>query len=435
MLEAISAKGGDSDVVDRLASAVEASRTALTDNIARTLEAVEQAVVDGIIADAQRAEFSAELESIDVGGIMNFYAVNSHLESIKTQLTDSRKQRLLDLSAKWHQLKSSFAKRKENDKFERASSFVQKAFEQGDTRVVDECLARISEMTEGGEFEDNWFASASKRDVLDELLRAASHIEPWLQQNPDVLANLPTIVESGSSVGNWKIDDLLPTRRREVAEAVKAWAELKKRGSRPKEVGMYLAVVLRYLGFTFAGNESAAVRVERREADWLHARASASSSDLAKPIPQFGSLSNDSYDVMCLWGRPSADAMGARLHEARLEGRSLIVFYFGLLTKNERIKVAHLARERELGVVVLDDVLLTFLAGEKDARLRAFLPCALPFSALNPYTPFQAGDVPGTEAARRELHCLWRPAAWKVCASAPCAARVSSAEAGTIRFG
>jgi AAA domain len=412
VIEAISAKKETADIVRRLATAVEASRSVLADNIARTLEAVEQAIVDGIIADAQRAEFSAELESIDVGGVMNFHAVSSRLESIKTQLADSHKQRLLDLSIKWQQVKSYIDERKETGKFERASSFVKKAFEQGDTRVVDECLARISEMAEGGEFEDNWFASVTKRDILGEFLRASSYIEPWLQQSPDALTNLPAIIDAGSSIGSWKIDELLPTRRREVSDAVKAWGELKKRGSRPKEVGMYLAVVLRYLGFTFAGNESAAVRVERREADWLHARASASSSDLAKPIPQFGSLSNDNYEVLCLWGRPSVDAMGARLHEARLDGRSLIVFYFGLLTRNERIKVARLTRERELSVVILDDMLLTFLAGEKDARLRAFLPCALPFSALNPYTPFQAGDVPpemffGREAMARELR---RPA-------------------------
>lgn len=45
-------------------------------------------------------------------------------------------------------------------------------------------------------------------------------------------------------------------------------------------------------------------------------------------------------------------------------------------------------------MVVLDEVLLVYLAREQDSRLNAFLRCAVPFSSINPYTPFQAGDVP-----------------------------------------
>ena len=37
---------------------------------------------------------------------------------------------------------------------------------------------------------------------------------------------------------------------------------------------------------------------------------------------------------------------------------------------------------------------MVFLCAENHARLPVFLRCALPFSAVNPYTPFQAGDVP-----------------------------------------
>ena len=42
----------------------------------------------------------------------------------------------------------------------------------------------------------------------------------------------------------------------------------------------------------------------------------------------------------------------------------------------------------------MDDILLLYLAQERDVRLPAFMKCSLPFSAVNPYTPFQAGDVP-----------------------------------------
>ena len=58
--------------------------------------------------------------------------------------------------------------------------------------------------------------------------------------------------------------------------------------------------------------------------------------------------------------------------------------------------------------MVLDEVLLVFLARFDDSRLPAFLRCSLPYAALNPYTPFQAGNVPpemyyGRDKMVREL--------------------------------
>lgn len=398
------------EAMPRLQSATENSRVLLRRKIEQTLEAIEQGVVDGIIADAQRAAFSAEIEAIVPEEVFNFTVIYNRLEAVASQLAAARERRLQDLVSKWKQMEPSVAPRVSADKLGGIRSFVQTSFTRGDTRVVDECLARLGEMLEGGgELEDALFAPAVNRDVLGEFLRAAPEIEAWLGGSEgEPLAALPKILEEKHSIGAWKVGELLPTRRAEAADAVRAWTELKRRGAQSKESVMYVKVILRYLGFTFVGSESAAVRVERRGSDWLHARAAASASDLAKPIPQFGSLAGNNCDVICLWGRPSTDTIGARLHEARLDGRSLLVFYFGHLTMQERTSMARLAREREFAFAIMDDVLLTFLAGEKDARMRAFLRCALPFSAVNPYTPFQAGDTPpemffGREAMAREL--------------------------------
>jgi hypothetical protein len=409
ILDVLSTQFDTKDLRRRYEAARDKSRTQLRENIAQTLETVEQGVVDGIIADAQRTEYSAEIEAVNVDEVLNFYAVHLRLEAIKTQLANARGRRLSELSAKWEHLKLSVVQHAGADKFEEVGNFVQAAFARGDTRVVDECLARLGEMLESGsELEKNWIMPAIKRDALGEFLRVGPQIETWLRQDAEALLSLASIVENNRVIGAWQFGELLPTRRREVADAAKAWIELKRRGPRSKEAAQYLTVMLRYLGFTFVGSEAAAVRPERRESDWLHARASVSASDLAKPIPQFGSLSGNSYDIVCLWERPGANLIGARLHDARLEGRSLLIFYFGQLSSEQRHEVTRMARERELTLALLDDVLLAFLAAEKDARLRAFLPCTLPFSAVNPYTPFKAGDVPpemffGRETMAREL--------------------------------
>ena len=82
------------------------------------------------------------------------------------------------------------------------------------------------------------------------------------------------------------------------------------------------------------------------------------------------------------------------LRDIGLDTKTVVVFFLGRLTERRRRDIAARAGERELALVVLDEVLLAFLARLDDTRLPAFLRCSLPYAALNPYTPFQAGNVP-----------------------------------------
>jgi hypothetical protein len=385
------------------------SRARLSAKTVDVLETVEQAVVDGVISDVQRAEYSAEIEGIDPDGLLDFRRVIGRLDEIKRQLAEAQGRRLSYLNDKWLRMEASVSERLGADKFVRASAFVQAALERCDTRVIDECLAQIREALEGGgEMDESWFAATHRRDALAEFLRAAPQIQAWLQGSDGGLSSLPRHF-AGGSIGDWQIGDLPRERRQEAGAVVQAWTEMREGKSRMQDAALKLAETLRFLGFTSIGTAAdIEVVIDQRGTGWLHARARASASDLAKPIPQFGSLVAGIYDLVCFWGRPGTDVIGARLHEARLAGKSLLVFYFGPLSLKERTELAKLAGTRELNLVVLDDVLLTFLTSEKDARLPTLLRCTLPFSAVDPYTPFQAGDVPpemyfGREEMERTL--------------------------------
>ena len=133
---------------------------------------------------------------------------------------------------------------------------------------------------------------------------------------------------------------------------------------------------------------------KNHDRDWLYCQVGASTSDLARPIPQLGSQASGCYDVVCLWERPGAESIGAFLRDLGLDAKTVIIFFLGRLTDRRRRDIAARARERELALVVLDEILLVFLARFDDTRLPAFLRCSLPYAALNPYTPFQAGNVP-----------------------------------------
>ncbi|MGH9766476.1 MAG: AAA family ATPase, partial [Blastocatellia bacterium] len=388
------------------------SRARLSSKALEVLEIVEQAVVDGIISDVQRAEYSAEIEGIDPDELLDFRRVIGRLDEIKRQLAEARERRLSYLNDKWLMMEAAVSERLGTDKFAQAGAFVRAALERRDTRVIDECLAQIREALEGGsELDESWFAATHKRDALAEFLRAAPEIQAWLQGSEGGLSSLPRLF-AGGSIGGWQISELPRGRRQEAGAGVQAWTHLHDVKSRTQDPALRLAETLRFLGFTSVGAaDDIKVVIDQRGAGWLHAKAHASASDLARPIPQFGSLAASTYDLVCFWGRPSTDVIGSRLHEARLAGKILLVFYFGPLSIKERIELARLAGTRELNLVVLDDVLLTFLTGEKDARLTTLLRCTLPFSSVDPYTPFQAGNVPpemyfGREEMERELRKL-----------------------------
>ncbi len=201
------------------------------------------------------------------------------------------------------------------------------------------------------------------------------------------------MIEKGKTWGKVAFGELPKTRRDEAARALKSWHLLKRHQDQPTVADRHVPVLLAYLGFHLPGNAST-VSVKSRGRDWLHCEVDASASDLARPIPQLGSQANGCYNVVCLWERPGAASIGAFLRDIGLDTKTVIVFFLGRLTERRRRDIATRAGERELALVVLDEVLLVFLAKFDDTRLPAFLRCSLPYAALNPYTPFQAGNVP-----------------------------------------
>lgn len=72
----------------------------------------------------------------------------------------------------------------------------------------------------------------------------------------------------------------------------------------------------------------------------------------------------------------------------------MLILYLGSLSRPQRCNFGGLVQRENLPVVVLDEVLLLFLTIQRDERWPVFLRVALPFSAVNPYLPGSAGNVP-----------------------------------------
>jgi len=105
------------------------------------------------------------------------------------------------------------------------------------------------------------------------------------------------------------------------------------------------------------------------------------------PIDAFGSLANGHYRVLCDWERSSEEDLLNELSESARDV-AYIAFYFGRLTEARRRNLARLCHDpkRRRKMIVLDDILIIYLCGERGSRLPVFFDCTLPFTFGMPYT-------------------------------------------------
>ena len=368
------------------------SQKALDDACFSVTDAIEQAVVDGVISDEERTQYSARVEEIKHPEVPNFQPMHDELKEIVSELDGNRQSRLASLKDEWQLVKTQLSIKDAKDQ-ERLIHFVEAALGRGDTRLVEECIALIQTSEATKEIDEDWLSSLDRRetDVLADFMDSVKPIEKWLERG---LRNAANGISQGKTGAGFSFRQIPSTRLKEAHDAILAWNELKRRGAGSSDSNRrQIATILSYLGFNIESYTPRNVSIEQVSRDLLHAQVSMSyGGDLA--LPQFGSKARGRYDVLCLWERPGMGTIDARLRELRLNNHSTIVLYLGRLTIRQRNDLVRITREQESALAILDEILLLFLARELDTRLPAFFLCTLPFVAINPYTPFQAGDVP-----------------------------------------
>ena len=96
---------------------------------------------------------------------------------------------------------------------------------------------------------------------------------------------------------------------------------------------------------------------------------------------------NGHYRILCDWAHSSEEDLLNELTESARDV-ACIVFYFGRLTEARRRNLARLCHDpkRRRKLVVVDDILIMHLCGERGSRLPVLFDCTLPFSFAMPYT-------------------------------------------------
>ena len=407
-------------------AALDRARRVLAKQKAELSEAVEQALMDGALAE-EYSEFTVVLESIEPERLLNLRPAAAKLRDLSVRLAKAGTDRLSHLQEKWRGLEPRLRSHPGlvQAESESLSAFIENAIAEKDLRVIDECLAGIDQIFESDkEMSDiltnlPWRYGSVERDILTEYLGVIANLEDWLHSKTDQLANFQREVLKGQNqFQNFGLPGVPQNRRNEVVETIASWLHMQAGSPRSGNLNEHLWTILRFLGFQSLAEANTPITLIKASTDWLLARANVLVGKSAEPIWQLGSECKDndgkgSYSVLCFWGSPSVRKVEQCLRQVTFSDTGLLIIYLGYLTGQQRAELASLSRMREplLAHALLDENLLIFLSSESDDRLPAFFRCSMPFSAASPYTPQRRGDTPEEMFFGREklVSEIWKP--------------------------
>ena len=202
---------------------------------------------------------------------------------------------------------------------------------------------------------------------------------------------ITSYIKKGQSIGPINMDEMSDDQKQDIDNVLDTWAHLKNSRTEifSKRSGERIGRILKWLGFE-AQDIGRPKRNRTGGRVWIPLKATVS---YHCPIPSFGSESNGQYRLMCVWDQAREDEILDWINQDN-EGQATIVFYFNRMTIQERQDLARSTRASCPPFLLIDENQLLFLCNERGARLPTLFDCAMPFTYINPYTPFSPGNVP-----------------------------------------
>jgi len=330
---------------------------------------LENATSQGLIREEERAKHDATIASIEssLTEIERFDVEHVRLVEIEAVMAKKR-QRAIEEA--WSRLDGSGIAADQPDR-----ARIEQVLGRGDVLTANEYIQALIDgqplplSPERPDHFVQFFPDAFRQLEVTVTKRA---------ERPDV--EIVAKVRKGESLPGLNMREVPGAQAHRAARMLEAWFTAKKQRRINEE---QVRTILETVGFKTQRIEvkkaGQRIRVEI-SADPLRDR------DLC-PIDAFGSLVNGQYRILCDWERSSEEDLLNELSESARDV-AYIVFYFGRLTEARRRNLARLCHDpkRRRKMIVVDDILLIYLCGERGSRLPVFFDCTLPFSFAMPYT-------------------------------------------------
>jgi len=278
---------------------------------------------------------------------------------------------------------------------------------EGDLTTAREFLAQIEagrqlhEASEGVDHHLRRFYPAFPAAFARSLVRGGKRARK--QENVEFLNALIDALGAGTHVADPDLAALLEgagidipalrnARRQESKEGLRQWRACGLGSKTAGNLRSAIRPVLRMIGLEGVQRDVTGAPADPHRV-WIDLELEQVVGDAL--LPAFGSRMSPSgkrLRLLLVWRRPGPQQLIEMLKD-QPEDQTVLVWYFGVLSPEERQQLAAAARRRPAPVAgVLDDVAISYLACMPEADWSVAVALMAPFTAANPYAP--VGDVP-----------------------------------------
>ena len=367
----------------------------LRKELRETRTRVEVALARGHISDAARSDHDATLVELErhmgESRVLRFDLERVKLQNIVKNIEQGLEAKKTEVEVALEELALSSDNADGNR--------IQQSIQHGDLVTANELMDRIRSK-ESTIVEDQ---STNRRQVFQEFypgrLRAIEKALEEARSSSRVVEQ----IRQGSEFAGMKLQAIPGAQRESASQMLEGWFMLKRIGRLDDRAKQNITALLSGLGFIV---RKVTVRRSERNLGEAHVDTDPIHDRERCPVPAFGSFVNGRYRLVFLWGRPTEEDILQHADE-RSGKQATIVLYLGRLSEARREAYSHMARQRSRTLLVLDELLLVFLCGERGSRMPIFFACAIPFTYVQPYVT-TAGLVPpemfyGREQEMRDI--------------------------------
>ena len=257
---------------------------------------------------------------------------------------------------------------------------VEKALGERDIATANELLQRVRRGL------PPWPEEAMVFDPFVSFVSSIVPVEDWLS-NRRGKDSVEASIKKGEAIPGLELGKVAGAQRDQAAKMFADWSLMK---SRREADALRLQSFFGGLGFVLPSppsrdSKTTGMEVWKMTADPIEDRH-------VCPIPHFGSGAKGNYRVICLWERPTEDDIVQMVGDSGLH-RATVVLYFGRMSERKWRDISRKTKLKHKSFVLMDEVMLLFLAGQEGSRLAAFFSTSLPFAYSDPYDA-TAGLVP-----------------------------------------
>lgn len=229
---------------------------------------------------------------------------------------------------------------------------------------------------------------------------APDHGDDFREFFPSVVEIAATAQAQNSdalSAARISLTNLEEPEDRQLKDGLRGWRNIRQEKRRDQHVfRARVAEVLRMIGLVPRSNDWIREISRTQRSGYITYRVWASPVDRSY-VPQLGTQAHSTYDITFVWDRATPQRLLDFIDERNRATQANVIFYFGVLSTRDRAQLRYLTlagRGKGFSPLVIDEAVIAWLTSQQEPGWRFTQRVTLPFTTINPYSPFAGGEVP-----------------------------------------